>query len=368
MPWNIQHEHYDKAGALGCEAISRQASLVMSYLEDVPSEVPPRTNCCVAATEDLIAHYIEAEVREALGETRGCLGWPSTNRLKKLRGYLKGLRTTLETARKKWCIEENEIEVKRMRITEEIIVKLFKSEERRKAFEARWDEVKARNKRALDEGTFEGPIVPIGMKPPEPKQHRTSRDEAIVEKSSFFFSEPPEGTSSGSNDPAVPAEVGPVEPLEAAPLAPPPPQPHEAAPPEGTSSGSNDAWVPAEVGPLEPLEAAPLAPEAALSKAEEVKQKIAEAPARLEVKAYEALEKEFVAVAQPEDLREIDRKKYEAVKATGLLVCSRCSWKSGCASCDEAKAWDFYCRSTLWHTASEALRPQTKPRGRPKKD
>ena len=340
MPWNIQHEHYDKAGALGREAISRQASLVMSYLEDVPSEVPPRTNCCVAAIEDLIAHYIEAEVREALGETRGCLGWPSTNRMKKVRGYLKGLRNTLETARKKWCIEENEIEVKRRRITEEIIMKVLKSEERRKAFEARWDEVKARNKRALDEGTFEGPIVPIGMKPPEPKQHRTSRDEAIVEKSSFFhFSEPPEGTSSGSNDPAVPAEVGPVEPLEAAPLAPPPPQPHEAAPPE-----------------------------AALSKGEEVKQKIAEAPARLERKAYEALEKEFIAVAKPEDLREIDRKKYEAVKAEGLWICSRCKWMSGCEKCDEFKAWSFYCRSTLWHTANEALRPKAKPKGRPKKD
>ena len=329
MPWNIQHEHYDKAGALGREAISRQASLVMSYLEDVPSEVPPRTNCCVAAIEDLIAHYIEAEVREALGETRGCLGWPSTNRMKKVRGYLKGLRNTLETARKKWCIEENEIEVKRRRITEEIIMKVLKSEERRKAFEARWDEVKARNKRALDEGTFEGPIVPIGMKPPEPQQHRTSRDEAIVEKSSFFhFSEPPEGTSSGSNDPAVPAEVG----------------------------------------PLEPLEAAPLAPEAALSKGEEVKQKIAEAPARLERKAYEALEKEFIAVAKPEDLREIDRKKYEAVKAEGLWICSRCKWMSGCEKCDEFKAWSFYCRSTLWHTANEALRPRAKPKGRPKKD
>ena len=37
------------------------------------------------ATEDLIAHYIEAEIREALGETRGCLGWP-LHRLKKVRG------------------------------------------------------------------------------------------------------------------------------------------------------------------------------------------------------------------------------------------------------------------------------------------
>ena len=38
-----------------------------------------------------------------------------------------------------------------------------------------------------------------------------------------------------------------------------------------------------------------------------------------------------------------------------------------CEACDEEKAWDFACRSTLWHTADEALRPKTKPRGRPKK-
>ena len=99
-----------------------------------------------------------------------------------------------------------------------------------------------------------------------------------------------------------------------------------------------------------------------------MKQKIAEAPARLESKAYEALEKEFIAVAKPEDLREIDRKKYEAVRASGLGLCSRCKWKSGCDSCDEEKAWGFYCRSTLWHTANEALRPKAKPKGRPKKD
>ena len=266
------------------------------------------------------------------------MGWLS-RRMKKVRGHLKGLRNCLENARKKWCVEENEIEDKRRRVTEELVVKLLKCEERRNAFEARWNEVKARNKRALDEGTFEGPIVPIGMRPLEPRKQRTSRDEDIVEKSTFlqFFDEPPEGTSSSSKDPAVPAEVGPPEPLEAAPLAPPPAQPHEAAPPE-----------------------------AALSKGEEVKQKIAEAPARLERKAYLDLEDEFIAVAKPEDLREIDRTKYETVRASGLGLCSRCRWRSGCDSCDEEKAWAFACRSTLWNTAHEAVRPKAKPRGRPK--
>ena len=92
-----------------------------------------------------------------------------------------------------------------------------------------------------------------------------------------------------------------------------------------------------------------------------------EAPARLEVAAYQTLEDEFIAVAKLEDLREQDRKLYEAVRSSGVGVCSRCRWQSGCHSCDEEKAWGFACRSTLWNTASEAVRPKAKPRGRPKK-
>ena len=104
-----------------------------------------------------------------------------------------------------------------------------------------------------------------------------------------------------------------------------------------------------------------------LSKGEEVMQRIAEAPARLETKGYEVLEDEFIAVAKPEDLRQEDRDIYEAVRGTGLGLCGRCRWRSGCQSCDEVKAWAFACRSTLWHTAHEAVRPKAKPRGRPKR-
>ena len=58
---------------------------MLRQLEGVPDEVPSRCNCAVSAIEDLIAHYIEAEIREALGETRGCLGWPP-HRLRKVWG------------------------------------------------------------------------------------------------------------------------------------------------------------------------------------------------------------------------------------------------------------------------------------------
>ena len=72
-----------EAGALGREAISKQVSFVLSHLEGVPNEVPSRCNCAILAHEELIAHYIEGEIREAIGEARGCLGRP-TLRTKKV--------------------------------------------------------------------------------------------------------------------------------------------------------------------------------------------------------------------------------------------------------------------------------------------
>ena len=120
---------------------------------------------------------------------------------------------------------------------------------------------------------------------------------------------------------------------------------------------------PVEVAP--PAEASPV--EVAPSKGEEVMQRIAEAPARLDKVAFQALEDEFIAVAKPEDLRPEDILVYEAVRVTGLGICSRCRWFFGCQSCDEAKAWGFACRSTLWQTANEAVRPKARPKGWPKK-
>ena len=120
---------------------------------------------------------------------------------------------------------------------------------------------------------------------------------------------------------------------------------------------------PATEDPPLPAEASPVE----VSKGQEVMQRIAEAPERLEAEAYRALEAEFIAVAKPEDLRSEDRESYEAVRGTGVGLCARCRWMSGCQSCDEEKAWGFACRSTLWHTAPEDLRPKARPRGRPKK-
>ena len=272
-----------------------------------------------------------------------------------MRGHLKGLRNCLEAHRKKWCNEENEIDNRRRLVDEATVLRRLQNEERRKAFEASWEKVRARALQALDEGTFEGAIVPIGLRPPEQRGERRAAGQGSAEdpeKRTFLraLEEPPEGLgkyseggSSGSGGPLRPEEEVPEEEVIAdepyGPEAPPPwPAPPEDPPPEADPS-----------------------------KADEVKRKIAEAPARLEVEAYVALEEEFVAVAKPEDLRQEDREAYEEVRGVGVGVCGRCKWRYGCASCDEGKAWGYACRSTLWHTAHEAVRPKAKPRGRPKK-
>ena len=145
-----------------------------------------------------------------------------------------------------------------------------------------WNEVEARNKRMLDEGSFEGPIVSIGLRPPEPKKHNAG-DEATAEKVSMW-------------------ELLDCEMPENAPKA-----------GEGGSSGS------AEVLGEPPLPP----PEAPASMGEGVKKKIAEAPVRLERESYLALEDELIAVAKPEDLRLQDREVFEGVKgARPGCVCS----------------------------------------------
>ena len=75
-----------------------------------------------------------------IGETRGCLGC-QPHSAKQRRGHLRGLRNSLEASRKKRCDEDNAIEAKCRQVTELTVAKVLRSEDRRKAFEDRWNEV-----------------------------------------------------------------------------------------------------------------------------------------------------------------------------------------------------------------------------------
>ncbi len=60
-----------------------------------------------------------------------------------------------------------------------------------------------------------------------------------------------------------------------------------------------------------------------------------------------------------EDLKAEHREKVLLVEGTGMGVCSRCHWRSGCLSCDAQKAMRYYLKQEL--TGEER-----RGRGRPK--
>ena len=302
------------------------------------------------------------------------------------------MRNALEAQRKKWCNEVNEIDAKRLLVTEATVMSLLQSEERRRAFEKRWGEARERAMADLDEGTFTGEVEIIGLRPPEVKGEKRASGEVRTEEKKTFLrplEEKPEGPtmllgkyfeggSSSSTEEKkyeecleefddygciVPVEAPEVE--DPPPMPPPPDEVAHSGPIVPVQASAPEAPMLAET-PVAPV-VAPEAPVVAPSPAVRVMQRISEAHARLDRKAYVTLEDEFVRVAKAEDLRPEDRAIYERLRGTGPGVCPRCRWVNGCEDCDEEKAWGFACRATLWHTADEALRPARKPRGRPKK-
>ena len=83
--------------------------------------------------------------------------------------------------------------------------------------------------------------------------------------------------------------------------------------------------------------------------------------------AYISLEDEFEKHATTEDLTAERLRAYNHVRMFGGKVCGNCKWRHGCKRCDEAKAWSWACRSTLYEAMPGGVRPTAKPKGRPKK-
>ena len=104
-------------------------------------------------------------------------------RIKKVKGHLKGLRIALEGQRKKWCVEMNEIDTRRRMVNEATVMRLIQTAARRLAFEASWGEARERCLRALDVGTFTGEVQPIGLRPPEKRGEKRASGERRTEES-----------------------------------------------------------------------------------------------------------------------------------------------------------------------------------------
>ena len=82
-------------------------------------------------------------MREAIGESRGTLGWPDAKRLRQVKGWLNGLRLSLEHYRQKWCKDEDAAEAKRVQASEELILRTLQGADRRKLFEERIKKLEA---------------------------------------------------------------------------------------------------------------------------------------------------------------------------------------------------------------------------------
>ena len=59
-----------------------------------------------------------------------------------------------------------------------MVRKALEDEEAREKFEAKLKEIEARSMRSLDEGTWTGPIVPIGLRPPEKRKKSEAKNDS----------------------------------------------------------------------------------------------------------------------------------------------------------------------------------------------
>ena len=65
-----------------------------------------------------------------------------------------------------------------------------------------------------------------------------------------------------------------------------------------------------------------------------------------------------LTTARVEDLGKEQQEHFKKVEATGIGICSRCRWKSGCLSCDKDKAWYYVVK---WELGMRALDIQKAP-------
>ena len=310
-------------------------------------ELVGRTNAAlIGAHEDMVAHYLEAEIVEICGAARGVRGWPTHERLRQVKGWLKGLRARVEKYRLKWSAAEEKKKARRAMLTEAMVLRRFQADSRRIAFEQWWGDLRMSNQASLRDGTFTGVIVPIGWEPgaqdegkAKAKAMAKGEGKGDLGAASFFAwgEEQPEGEVAGEQ-PEVGGEVG----------------GGEVGGEEGGEPGGQVGEPGQEVGVQAPG-GSKLLRELTTGHEE-----------RISKPTYQLLEAAFIAKATVEDLSEEHRRHYEEVKHFGAGTCARCRWGNGCSSCEAIHAWEWACRCTLYEGLEEPVRPKPKPKGRPK--
>ena len=89
--------------------------------------------------------------------------------------------------RLKWSQAEDQKDAKRAMLTEAVVARSFRAEARRAAFEASWREHLKRSQGQLHEGTFMGPIVPIGFEPEGSRAKQVGRGEVAAAATEVFL-------------------------------------------------------------------------------------------------------------------------------------------------------------------------------------
>ena len=183
---------------------------VVSLLDvDMKLELP-LSHACYNAFHGtaLTLHYIEAEVREFAGETRGLLGWPSLDRLKAVEKKLKQLRSCIDVVRSKLNAQEEKENAQREELEQKYEDRARK--EVRDVMARKEKLLRAKAEAILSHGVYKGPLGPWGVKlDPVSKKPKKMQAEAQAQVEMSFFSEASdkaavEGADAGAAPPEAP--------------------------------------------------------------------------------------------------------------------------------------------------------------------
>ena len=137
---------------------------------------------------NLSAHYLEAELREYTGETRGALGWSDSIRLQHVEGKLRQLRNVIDRARAQ-LVQRDQLEQAQREAHEQDCEERARKQVR-DAMVRREYLLRKKAEDILKKGWYEGPLKAWGVKLSDPvskpSKHKKVKPTKSVESTSYF--------------------------------------------------------------------------------------------------------------------------------------------------------------------------------------
>ena len=297
------------------------ANRILELLGFPHHKIEVKTNLAQQEGQDCgwyVIHYIEELLRRVAGHPKHSQGWPDSIRLSNLVKYCSRIVDSLEGEREKWRVENEEAEKK-------LEEKEKKLREASQAFLKRKD-LLTRVVELYQEVAVESLVAGASLEKPSLDENFLRRYEEYQKKLREAKEARAAARAAAAAAAAAAAEAAEVEPN---PVTPPsvPPLVHEP--------------------PVEPP--VPAAPS------------VKECLKALEAKCKSLEEQELfelcVKTARLEDLGKEQQAHYNKVELSGIGVCSRCRWKTGCLSCDKIKAWRYVVKWELGMRALDVEQP-----------